>query len=81
MRSKSFADFMCSNFAILDFVVTYIVVLSLPVKTSATNVSRSYEPESDFICVNHLDWGFNVANKIIVNIFFNNKQTAKGYCP
>ena len=80
MRSKSFADFVCSNFAILDFVVTYIVALSLPVKTSATNVLRSYEPESDFTCVNHLDWGFNVATKIIANILFSNKQTTKGYC-
>ena len=36
------------------------MALSLPVKTSAT--------ESDFACVNHLDWRFNVATKIIVNI-------------
>ena len=80
MPSKSLADFVCSNFAILDFVVTYIVALSLPVKTSATYVLRGYGPESDFTCVNHLDWGFNVATKVIVNIFFNSKQTVKGYC-
>ena len=61
LPSKSLADFVCSNLTVLDFIVTYIVALSLPVKTSAT--------ESDFACVNHLDWGFNVATKIIVNIF------------
>ena len=35
------------------------------------------QQESDFACVNNLDWGFNVATKIIVKIFFNNKQTFK----
>ena len=38
------------------------------------------QPESDFACVNHLDWGVNVATKIIVDMFFRYKQTAKGYC-
>ena len=39
------------------------------------------QTESGFACVNHLDWGLNVATEIIVNIFFNNKQTLKEYCP
>ena len=38
------------------------------------------QPESDFACVNHLGWAFKDATKFIVNIFFNNKQTVKGYC-
>ena len=50
------------------------VALSLPVKTPATYVLRRYGSESDFTCVNSLDWGFNFPTKIIVNIFFNNKQ-------
>ena len=57
-----------------DFVETYIAALPLPVKTSATYVFRSYGPESDFTCVNHLGWEFNFATKITVDIFFNNKQ-------
>ena len=31
--SKSLADFVCSNFAILDFVEADIAALSLPAKT------------------------------------------------
>ena len=64
--SKSLADFVCSNFAILDFFETDIVALSLPVKTSATSVFCRHGSESDFTCVNHLDWGFNFANKIFL---------------
>ena len=41
---KLFGDFMCSNFAILDFVMA----LSLPVKISATYVLSCYGPKSDF---------------------------------
>ena len=67
---KLFGDFMCSNFAILDFIMAF----SLPVKTSATYVLSCYGPKSDFTHVKHLYWGFNFTNKIIVNIFFNNKQ-------
>ena len=77
MPSKSLADFVCSNFAILDFVVTCIVALSLPVKTSATYVLRGYGPESDFTCVNHLDWGFNVATKDITNIFLTANRPSR----
>ena len=67
---KLFGDFMCSNFAISDFVMA----LSLPVKISATYVLSCYGPKSDFTHVKHLYWGFNFTDKIIVNIFFNNKQ-------
>ena len=37
-------------------------------------LSKHRQPESDFACVNHLDWGVKVAAKIIVNIFFNYKH-------
>ena len=63
--SKSLADFVCSNFAILDFVEANIAALSLPAKTSAASVFCRHGPESDFNCVNHLDWGFNFAKKLL----------------
>ena len=77
MPSKSLPDFVCSNFAILDFIVTYIVALSLPVKTSATYVLHHYGPESDFTCVNRLGWRFNVATKIIVNVFLTANRLSR----
>ena len=42
--SKSLGDFVCSNFAILAFVETDIVALSLTAKTSATYVLHRYGP-------------------------------------
>ena len=74
MLSKPLGDFVWINYAILDFVETDNVALFLPVKISATYVIYRYRPESDFTCVNHLDWEFNFVTKIIVNIFFSNKQ-------
>ena len=48
--------------------------------SSATFVLHYYGQESDFIRVNYLDWRFNFATKITVNIFFNKKQAVKRYC-
>ena len=42
-------------------------------RSLATFVLRCYGPESDFVSVSYLDWGFIFATKITVNIFFNNR--------
>ena len=55
MPSMSLADLLCNP----------------GFRSSATFVLRCYGPESDFICVNYLDWGFNFATKITVNVFYN----------
>ena len=65
MPSESLADLLCYS----GFC------------SSVTFVLRCYGPESDFICVNYLDWRFNFATKITVYIFFNNKQTVKDIVP
>ena len=43
MPSKSFADLLCY----------------FGFRSSGTFALRCYGPESDFICVSDLDWGFN----------------------
>ena len=55
-------------FAILDFVCPQPLSCSV------------MDQKLIFICVNYLEWGFNFDSKITVNIFFNNRQTAKRYC-
>ena len=62
--SKSLADLLCYS----------------GFRSSVTFVLRCYRPESDFVCDNYLDGGFNFATKITVNIFFNNKQAVRRYC-
>ena len=60
----------------LSVLISYAGFRSL-----APFVLRCHGPESDFISASYLDWGFIFATKITVNIFFNNKQTVKRYCP
>ena len=67
MPSKLLADFLCSNFTILNFLKTDSVALPLSVKTSATYVLRRYR-QNLITCVSHLYCGFNFACKTIVNI-------------
>ena len=61
--------------------ITFCFTLLFWILFAGNFVLRCYGPESDFISVNYLDWGFIFATKIAVNIFFNNKQTVKRYCP
>ena len=71
---KDVADFVCNCFAILDFVEKDISSLNFPVRKLATYVLREYGPIPHFTCEEHEEWGFNFASKIIVNIYYNNKE-------
>ena len=64
MPSKSLADLLCYS----------------GFRSSVTFVLRCYGPESDFVCVNYLNWGFNFATKITVNIFFDNRLSRDIVC-
>ena len=72
--SKSLSEFVCNAFAILDFIEKDISCLSIPVAKSGTYVLRKYGQQCEFTCDSHRDWGFTFATKIVINIFFNNKQ-------
>ena len=75
--SNALAEFVCSQFAILDFVHSEIACLSIPERKSANYVLNCYGPSCDYVCENHSDWGFKFATKIVINIYFNNKQSRK----
>lgn len=72
--SKKLAEFVCTCFAILDFVEEDILQLSRQITKAATYVLKNYGPPCEFCCNEHNDWGNKFATKIIVNIYFNNKQ-------
>jgi hypothetical protein len=72
--SRQLADFVCSGFAILDFLEKEIVSFDIPVVKVTTHILKRYGSSPHFSCSIHQDWGFKFASKIIVNIFFNNKQ-------
>ena len=46
----------------------------MPVAKVATYILKRYGSFPHFSCNMHHDWSFKFASKIVVNIFFNNKQ-------
>ena len=39
-----------------------------------TYIFQLFGPAPDFVCEEHNDWAGKIANRIIINIFFNNAQ-------
>ena len=72
--SKSLAEFVCTSFAILDYIENDILATSVPVRKATTYVLQKYGPTCEFTCEEHKNWGFVFATKIVINIFYNNKQ-------
>jgi hypothetical protein len=44
------------------------------VRKAAAHILKEYGPKSEFTCQEYFDWGFQFASKILINIFFYNKQ-------
>ena len=73
--SSMLSDFTCSCFAVLDYTSKFIEKESaVPARTVAEYILDTFSPKTEFTCDIHKDWGFRFATKIIINIFFNNKQ-------
>ena len=72
--SRQLAHFGCGCFAILDFLEKEIVLLGNPVAKVVTYILKRCGSFPHFSCNMHHDWIFKFASKIVVNIFFNNKQ-------
>ena len=73
--SPSLAEFTCSGFAVLDICDAKIAKFPIiPTRTCAEHILRQFLTSDGFVCTNHSSWGMQFALKIIVNIFFNNKQ-------
>ena len=70
---------MYSCFLILDFVEGDILPIG-QVTRSAMYVLKYYGPKCEFCCQYHLDWGVKFASKIVVNVYFNNKQKQAKDC-
>ena len=76
---KELAEFLCSCFAILGFVEGDILS-SGQVTRSAMYILKYNGPKCEFCCQYHLDWGVKFASKIVVNVYFNNKQKQAKDC-
>ena len=76
---KVLAEFVCSCFVILDFVDRDILSIG-QVTRSAMYVLKYCGPKCEFCCQYHLDWGIKFASKIVINVYFNNKQKQAEGC-
>ena len=70
--SSNLLEFVCSSFAILDFLET--VIKSTSVRKFCEICLDIYAPESSYSCTEHEKLCRKFAIKMLVNIFHNNKQ-------
>ena len=75
MPSSQLAEFVFCCFDILDFTSQHIETFC-PVNISkgAVSILREYSPLVSITCIDHLEWGFRISIKSIINVFFNNKE-------
>ena len=73
--SRQMAEFVCACFAILEYADQFIVKNhESTTRVSAEQVLGIYSPKYSFTCEKHIEKGLVFAIKIVVNIFYNNKQ-------
>ena len=72
--SPSLAEFVSNCFAILDSVDDKITTFqSTYTRTASEYVLKKYSQRVHFTCEDHAG-GIHYSTKIIINIFYNNKQ-------
>ena len=68
--------YVCNGFAILELVEDTLLskFSNIPVRSAARYVLLHFGSNIVFACQEHLDFTANMVSKIIVNVYFNNKQ-------
>ena len=56
--SPNLADFVCSCFAVLDFVGEQQIHQVINVRQVSNNILHQYAPRVDFTCIVHVEWGY-----------------------
>ena len=75
--SAKLADYTSHCFAIMDNIMDNIVQAHgvRDVRAAYTQIFDRFSPQIDTYCSKHNNWGLKFAAKIVINTFFNNKQT------
>ena len=75
--STSLTDYVCTSFAILSFTENSVIKSNIRARKAAELVlSLTFGIYQDFTCNDHRALGRTFVNRIISNIFFNNKRKA-----
>ena len=73
--STKLANYVCRSFAILDMTGDMIIKhVPNSVRDAGNHILSIYNNELSFSCDSHMRWSYEFVNRIITNIFFNNKQ-------
>ena len=74
---SSFSEFICKGFALLDFLDSFIYHQTfISIRKGSLCMLSYYLADFQFFCDLHLSHGKEATLKMIVNIFYNNKQKA-----
>ena len=76
---KELVEFVYGCFEILDFVEGDILSTGQDTR-SAMYVLKYCRPMFEFCCQYHLDWGVKFVSKIVVYVYFSNKQEQAREC-
>ena len=73
--SRQMAEFVCACFALLEYADQFIVKNhESTTRVSVEKVFGIYSPKYNFTCEKHIEKELIFAIKIVVNIFYSNKQ-------
>ena len=74
--SAKLAEYTSHCFAIMDYSYNIVQAHGVrDVRAAYTQISDRFSPQIDICCSKHNNWGLKFAAKIVINTFFNNKQT------
>ena len=76
MLLNEIKQYVCNGFAILDLVEDTLLnkFSHIPVRSAMRFVLLHFGSNIAFACQDHVECTTNLVSKIIVNVFFNNKQ-------
>ena len=74
--SAKLAEYTIHCFAIMDYSYNIVQAHGVrDVRATYTQIFDRFSPQIDICCSKHNNWGLKFAAKIVINTFFNNKQT------
>ena len=74
--SAKLAEYTSHCFAIMDYSYNIVQAHGVrDVRAAYTQIFDKFSPQIDICCSKHNNWGLKFAAKIVINTFFNNKQT------
>ena len=74
--SAKLAEYTSHCFAIMDYSYNIVQAHGVrDVRAAYTQIFDRFSSQIDICCSKHNNWGLKFAAKIVINTFFNNKQT------